>query len=172
MYPIVIRSFLKKIFPYSFLTCKHALLVLSGFALICISGMMQAQTGVLAKKAMVVTAHPEATDVGIRILQKGGNAVDAAVAVQFALAVVYPNAGNIGGGGFMVYRNAKGETATLDFREKAPLKATRNMYLDTAGDPITDLSLSGALAVGVPGTVDGMVKAHERFGVLPWKDVV
>ncbi len=172
MYQIVIWSFLKKIFPYSFLTCKHALLVLSCFALICISGMMQAQTGVLAKKAMVVTAHPEATDVGIRILQKGGNAVDAAVAVQFALAVVYPNAGNIGGGGFMVYRNVRGETATLDFREKAPLKATRNMYLDTAGDPITDLSLSGALAVGVPGTVDGMVKAHERFGALPWKDVV
>jgi len=106
------------------------------------------------------------------ILKKGGNAVDAAVAVQFALAVVYPGAGNLGGGGFRVYRSASGELATLDFREKAPLLASRDMYLDSAGNAIIDKSLYGHLAAGVPGSVDGMVKAHEKFGKLSWKEVV
>lgn len=118
--------------------------------------------------AVVVTAHPEASAVGLQILKDGGNAVDAAVAVQFALAVVYPNAGNIGGGGFMVYRSAGGEFAALDFREAAPGAATDDMYLDETGNPITDLSLRGQLASGVPGSVDGMVKAHERYGRLDW----
>ncbi|MFB2118771.1 gamma-glutamyltransferase [Parapedobacter sp. 2B3] len=118
--------------------------------------------------AAVVTAHPEASAVGLQILKDGGNAVDAAVAVQFALAVVYPNAGNIGGGGFMVYRSAKGEFASLDFREAAPGAATTDMYLDEAGNPIVDLSLRGQLASGVPGSVDGMVKAHDRYGLLDW----
>lgn len=120
------------------------------------------------RNGVVVSAHPEASAVGLHILKQGGNAVDAAVAVQFALAVVYPNAGNLGGGGFMVYRSAAGETAALDFREKAPGAASRDMYLDTDGNPITDLSLYGALAAGVPGSVDGMVQAHERYGSLPW----
>jgi len=120
------------------------------------------------KNGMVVSAHPEASKVGIAILKKGGNAIDAAVAVQFALAVVYPNAGNIGGGGFMVYRSALGKTATLDFREKAPAMATKNMYLDTLGNAIADKSLLGQLSVGVPGSVDGMVKAHAKYGKLPW----
>src|SRR5690606_17282101 len=101
-----------------------------------------------------------------------GNAVDAAVAVHFALAVVYPNAGNLGGGGFMVYRSAKGENAALDFRETAPLEATKNMYLDMYGNPIVDLSLLGGLASGVPGAVDGMVKAHQRYGKLPWAALI
>lgn len=122
---------------------------------------------------MVVTAHPEASKVGLAILKKGGNAIDAAVAVQFALAVVYPNAGNIGGGGFMVYRGAKGEISTLDFREKAPALATRNMYLDsTTGNAIVDKSLYGHLASGVPGSVDGMVKAHAKYGKLPWQTLL
>src|SRR5690606_10570728 len=101
----------------------------------------------------VVTAHPLASQVGVDILKKGGNAVDAAIAVKFALAVVYPNAGNIGGGGFMVYRSSTGESAALDFREKAPEKAYRDMYLDKDDNPITDLSLYGQLAAGVPGSV-------------------
>ncbi len=124
------------------------------------------------KNGLVVSAHPEASKVGLTILKKGGNAIDAAVAVQFALAVVYPNAGNIGGGGFMVYRSAKGNTATLDFREKAPARASRNMYLDSMGNAIGDKSLYGHLAAGVPGSVDGMIKAHAKYGKLPWKTLL
>lgn len=124
------------------------------------------------KNGMVVSAHPSASKVGLDILKKGGNAIDAAVAVQFALAVVYPNAGNIGGGGFMVYRSAEGDVAALDFREKAPGKAFRDMYLDSAGNPITAKSLYGHLAAGVPGSVDGMVQAHAKYGKLSWTEVV
>ncbi|SFC11416.1 gamma-glutamyltranspeptidase / glutathione hydrolase [Parapedobacter composti] len=124
------------------------------------------------RNGLVVTAHPEASAVGLQVLRDGGNAVDAAVAVQFALAVVYPNAGNIGGGGFMVYRTADGGFASLDFREAAPAAATRDMYLDAEGNPITELSLRGQLAAGVPGVVDGMVKAHERYGKLKWAALV
>ncbi|MGV3508685.1 MAG: gamma-glutamyltransferase [Sphingobacteriaceae bacterium] len=127
-----------------------------------------AQTEVY-KNGLVVSAHPEASKVGLEILKQGGNAVDAAVAVQFALAVVYPNAGNLGGGGFMVYRSGKGEIATIDFREKAPAKASADMYLDKSGKPIVDKSLYGALASGVPGSVDGMVQAHKKYGKLKWK---
>lgn len=122
--------------------------------------------------AAVVTAHPESTKVGVAIMKQGGNAVDAAVAVQFALAVVYPNAGNIGGGGFLVYRSAKGLTDALDFREKAPEKAFKDMYLDSQGNAIAEKSVFGALAAGIPGTVDGMVKAHAKYGKLSWaKDI-
>lgn len=120
----------------------------------------------------VVTAHPLASEVGVKILKEGGNAIDAAVAVQFALAVVYPNAGNIGGGGFMVYRSAKGETAALDYRETAPEKAHRDMYLDENGNAITDKSLYGGLAAGVPGTVSGMVEAHQKYGKLAWNKLL
>lgn len=128
-----------------------------------------AQTQNQFKNAAVVTAHPEASQVGIEILRKGGTAVDAAVAVQFALAVVYPNAGNIGGGGFLLYRDSKGNTDALDYREKAPGNARRDMYLDNQGNAITEKSLFGALASGVPGSVDGMVKAHFKYGKLSWK---
>ncbi|KGE14092.1 gamma-glutamyltransferase [Sphingobacterium deserti] len=120
----------------------------------------------------VVTAHPLASQIGVDILQKNGNAVDAAIAVQFALAVVYPNAGNIGGGGFMIYRDHTGETTSLDFREKAPGKAGRDMYLDEAGEPITELSLDGQLAAGVPGSVAGMEEAHKKFGSLAWSTLL
>ena len=130
------------------------------------------RTGVLGRNGMVATAHPEASAVGLAILQAGGNAVDAAVAVHFALAVVYPFAGNLGGGGFMVFRDKSGAAYTLDYREKAPGSATANMYLDSAGNVVPRLSISGHLASGVPGSVDGMVEAHKRFGKLPWAQVI
>lgn len=120
----------------------------------------------------VVTAHPLASDVGVDVLKKGGNAVDAAIAVQFALAVVYPNAGNIGGGGFMVYRGADGEVNALDFREKAPAGADKDMYLDEHGNAITDLSLYGQLASGVPGSVAGMAEAYQKYGSLTWAELL
>lgn len=138
----------------------------------CVTGQLGKRNNEDFKNGMVVSAHPEASKVGIEILKKGGNAVDAAVAVQFALAVVYPNAGNIGGGGFMVYRSAKGEVNALDFREKASVAATRDMYLDAAGNPIVEKSLYGHLAAGVPGSVAGMVEAHKKYGKLSWKEVV
>jgi len=128
--------------------------------------------GLVADKAMVVSANNFSSDVGINIIKAGGNAIDAAIATQFALAVTYPVAGNIGGGGFMVIRMANGETNTLDFREKAPLKANKNMYLDDNGNPIDGLSLDGHLAVGVPGTVDGMVRVHKKYGSMPWSSLL
>lgn len=124
------------------------------------------------KNGMVVSAYPDASKTGVDILKKGGNAVDAAVAVQFALAVTYPEAGNIGGGGFMVYRSAKGETNTLDFREKAPLLATTNMFLDDKGNVVQGLSTASHKASGVPGSVDGMVEAHKKYGKLKWQQLV
>jgi gamma-glutamyltranspeptidase/glutathione hydrolase len=130
------------------------------------------RVGLVADTAMVVSAHPLASEVGIQILKKGGNAVDAAIGVQFALAVVLPAAGNIGGGGFMVYREKDGKTHSLDFREAAPLAATRDMYLDSLGVVMEELSVDGHLASGTPGTVDGMVSAYQKFGSLPWKDLV
>ncbi|GAB4038714.1 gamma-glutamyltransferase [Spirosoma gilvum] len=130
------------------------------------------RVGVIGRNGMVASAHPEASQVGLNILKAGGNAVDAAVAVQFALAVVYPGAGNIGGGGFMVYRDQTGKAYTLDYREKAPGRATQNMYLDSLGNVIPGLSISGHLASGVPGSVDGMVEAHKRFGKLSWAQVL
>ena len=123
--------------------------------------------GLISNNAMVVSAREEASKIGIDILKKGGNAFDAMVATELALAVAYPYAGNIGGGGFMVYRNNKGEIGALDYREKAPLNATTNMYLDKDNNVIKDLSTIGGLAVGVPGTVAGIFEVHEKFGTLP-----
>ncbi|TGE22537.1 gamma-glutamyltransferase [Hymenobacter aquaticus] len=121
---------------------------------------------------MVVSAHPAASRIGLEILQKGGNAYDAAVAVQFALAVALPVAGNIGGGGFLLYRGHDGQEGALDFRETAPAAASRDMYLDKQGNVINDLSTAGHLAVGVPGTVAGMVALHQKLGQLSWVEVV
>jgi gamma-glutamyltranspeptidase/glutathione hydrolase len=121
---------------------------------------------------MVVCAYPDAAQVGLAVLKKGGNAVDAAVAVQFALEVTFPEAGNIGGGGFMVYRSATGETNTLDFREKAPSGASVNMFLDAAGNVVPGMSLNTHQASGVPGSVDGMVEANRKYGKLKWADLV
>jgi len=147
-------------------------LLLAISLLACQQQVAEKKTGLMADSAMVVTAHPLASQTGVAILKKGGNAVDAAIAVQFALAVVFPAAGNIGGGGYMVVRMKDGSVATLDYREKAPAKATTDMYLDKNRDVIPNLSISGHLASGVPGSVDGMVEAHKKFGTLPWKDLV
>ncbi|MEO7086797.1 MAG: gamma-glutamyltransferase [Gemmatimonadaceae bacterium] len=125
---------------------------------------------VTSDSAMVVTAAPLATKVGVDVLRSGGNAVDAAVAVAFALEVVYPTAGNIGGGGFIVARMGT-QSAALDFRETAPGASTKDMYLDAKGNA-TDKSLTGALAAGVPGSVAGLFAAHEKFGSKPWRDLV
>ncbi len=127
---------------------------------------------VTARHAMVVSADSLASRVGVEIIKKGGNAVDAAVAVAFTLAVTYPNAGNIGGGGFMLIRSPKNEVFALDYREKAPLAATRTMYLDADGRVIPNLSLIGYKACGVPGTVFGLWEAHKRFGKLSWPELL
>ena len=124
-------------------------------------------------KAMVVSAHPLASQVGTEILAAGGNAIDAAIAVQFALAVTYPVAGNIGGGGFMVIRMKDGTTQTLDFREAAPSAAYETMYQDDEGKVIADLIRKGHLAAGVPGVVDGMIKAYDEYGgMLPFSILI
>ena len=123
------------------------------------------------ENGLVVSAEVYASEVGNQILRQGGNAVDAAVAVQFALAVTLPRAGNIGGGGFMVIKLNDGTTTTLDFREKAPAKSTRDMYVKN-GEFQQSLSWEGILASGVPGTVDGMVKANQRYGRLPLEVVL
>lgn len=119
------------------------------------------------EKGLVVSAHPLASEAGAQILKKGGNAFDAAIATQFALAVVYPQAGNIGGGGFLVGYTKDGEKIALDYRETAPKNASRDMYLDEKRKANTDLSQNGRLAVGVPGSVSGMFYTHQKFGKLP-----
>jgi gamma-glutamyltranspeptidase/glutathione hydrolase len=145
----------------------------------CFLSLAQGRQGALpdvapvaAQHAMVVSVHHAASDAGLKMLRAGGNAVDAAVATGFALAVVHPVAGNLGGGGFMMLRLANGETHFLDFREEAPLRATANMYLDAAGKIIPDESTVGYLAVGVPGTVAGLVEAERRFGKLTLSQVM
>jgi gamma-glutamyltranspeptidase/glutathione hydrolase len=127
---------------------------------------------VKALNGMVVSSDSLATQVGVEILKKGGNAVDAAVAVGFALAVTYPQAGNIGGGGFMVIRMANGETVTIDFREKAPMKASENMFLDENGNFVPEKSQVGHLSVGVPGSVAGLLLALEKYGTMSRREVL
>ena len=140
--------------------------------LIFIQCKQQKKYGKIADKAMVVSARKEAGEIGVNIMKKGGNAFDAMIATHLALAVAYPFAGNLGGGGFMVYRSKDGKTGSLDFREKAPLKAHRNMYLDSLDNVIKDKSLLGANAVGVPGSVAGLYKVHQKFGTLPFRDLI
>lgn len=125
-----------------------------------------------AKNGMVVSASDIATNIGVSILKKGGNAVDAAVATAFALAVTWPQAGNIGGGGFIVYHSGDGDVTTFDFREKAPLAASQKMYLDENGKIINNSNHDSLIAVGVPGTVAGLHLAHQNLGSLPWADLV
>jgi gamma-glutamyltranspeptidase/glutathione hydrolase len=129
-------------------------------------------TGEIADHAMVVSARREASKIGSDILQQGGNAFDAMIATELALAVAYPFAGNLGGGGFMVYRKNNGEIGSLDYREKAPLAATENMYLDDDNNVIPNKSRLGALAIGVPGTIAGIFQVHEKFGTLPLVDII
>lgn len=132
----------------------------------------EAEKSVVYQRAAVVTPHPLASDIGKEVLERGGNAVDAAVAVQFAIAVVFPRAGNIGGGGFMMIRDSTETVSALDYRERAPGAAGRDMYLDSSGAIIEGLSTKGHLASGVPGTVAGLATAHDRYGRLPWRELV
>ena len=130
------------------------------------------RTPIYAKNGMVSSASKLASEVGAETLRQGGNAVDAAVATAFALAVTWPSAGNIGGGGFLVYHGDDGEATTFDFREKAPMAATERMYLGLDGAVVNNSNHFGPLAVGVPGTVAGLYLAHSRLGSLPWEDLV
>ena len=129
-------------------------------------------TGLVTEEAMVVSAREEASKIGVEIMKKGGNAFDAMVATELSLAVAFPFAGNIGGGGFMVYRKNNGEVGGIDYREKAPLAAHRDMYLDSLGNVIPNMSTVGATAVGVPGTVAGVFEVHEKFGSLPMEEIL
>jgi gamma-glutamyltranspeptidase/glutathione hydrolase len=125
-----------------------------------------------AIKAAVVSARTEASNIGVNIMDKGGNAFDAMIATDLALSVCYPNAGNIAGGGFLVYRKNDGSFGSLDYREKAPSLASRDMYLNSDGNVIKGKSIIGGLAVGVPGTVAGLYEVHKKFGSLPWSELV
>ncbi|MEO0902741.1 MAG: gamma-glutamyltransferase, partial [Bacteroidota bacterium] len=133
----------------------------------------QPNEGIVAANGMVVTAHPLATEIGLEVLKKGGNAFDAAVAVKYTLSVVLPKAGNLGGGGYMVYRTADGKKGALDFRETAPARASRDMFIDTKTDSVMkQKALLGHLAACTPGTVDGMDKIHKKFCTLPFDTLI
>ncbi|VXB60521.1 Glutathione hydrolase proenzyme [Flavobacterium sp. 9R] len=151
-----------KIFQFLFLS------ILCSF----FSENVDAQTGLIANKAMVVSAREEASKIGVEIMQKGGNAFDAMVATELALAVAYPYAGNLGGGGFMVYRKANGEIGSLDYREKAPLAAHKTMFLDKEGNVIKGKSTESPLAIGVPGTIAGVFAVHKKLGSLPMSEIL
>ena len=128
--------------------------------------------GYIADSAMVVSAREEASNIGVNIMKQGGNAFDAMIATDLALVVSYPFAGNLGGGGFMVYRLKNGSIGSIDYREKAPLASTRNMYLDEQGNVIKDKSTLGAMAIGIPGTVAGLFEVHNKFGSMPFEKLI
>lgn len=153
---------------------RRLFILLLAFAIVScqVKETKQPVVGLTTDNAMVVSAHPLASQVGLNVLSQGGNAVDASIAIQFALAVVYPTAGNIGGGGFMVTRFNDGSIDALDYREAAPSKATTNMYIGETGEAIPQLSTAGHLASGVPGTVAGLEAAHQKYGKLEWKQLV
>jgi gamma-glutamyltranspeptidase/glutathione hydrolase len=160
---------------YSLLKYKQIAIAISSIGVLFYSQIASATLTLPLrnKKGMVVSAHPLASDAGILMLAKGGNAVDAAVATTFAISVVEPFSAGIGGGGFLLmYSQKTGEIKTLDFRERAPLKATRNMYLDAQGKVRPNASVDGYLAVATPGTVAGMYEVHRRYGKLPWQEVI
>ena len=144
------------------------LLILIG----CKSEQTTIPTGLVTEKAMVVSAREEASKIGVEIMKQGGNAFDAMIATELALAVAYPYAGNIGGGGFMVFRKFSGETGSLDYREKAPLAATSSMFLDEKGSVINGMSTESAKSIGVPGTIAGVFAVHEKFGTLPIETIL
>ncbi len=145
------------------------------FLFLCISGLLtsiQIKAQTYASNGMVVSDNTIASDIGVQILEKGGNAIDASIATAFALAVVHPAAGNIGGGGFLVYMNPEGGATTIDFREKAPLGASSDMFLDQEGNLMKGSNHAGAISIGVPGTVAGLYLAHQKYGKLLWPDLV
>ena len=153
---------MKKIFfliPLAIISCKSNLKTLE-------------PTGLVTAKAMVVSAREEASKIGVEIMKRGGNAFDAMVATELALAVAYPYAGNLGGGGFMIYRKANGEIGSLDYREKAPLAASKDMFLDEKGNVIKGKSTETPLAIGVPGTIAGVFAVHEKLGSLPIEEIL
>nr|WP_315233828.1 gamma-glutamyltransferase [uncultured Flavobacterium sp.] len=152
---------------------KKIIILLSVLSIGCkTQNVMVQPTGVVANEAMVVSAREEASKIGVEIMKKGGNAFDAMVASELALAVAYPFAGNLGGGGFMVYRKANGEIGSLDYREKAPLAATKDMFLDEKGNVIKGKSTESSLAIGVPGTIAGVFAVHEKLGSLPIEEIL
>src|ERR1700720_4564044 len=152
---------------------KSLILLLMAAAVLLAAPSVAASTHpVHAQHAVVVSVHELASRAGVEIMQAGGNAIDAAVATGFALAVVHPPAGNIGGGGFMLIRMADGKTHFLDYREKAPAAATRDMFLDAQGNVIEGASDIGYKAIGVPGSVAGMVYAEQKYGKLTLKQVI
>ena len=136
-----------------------------------LTGFTEGQT-INVRNGIVVSAHPESSRIGAAILKKGGNAIDAAVATELALAVCYPEAGNIGGGGFMVIRTSDGKVDAIDYREKTPLNGSIDMFLDSDGNLTEGLSTNTHLASGVPGTIDGIITAHGKYGILPFRDVI
>ncbi len=146
--------------------------LLALFLLLSTSAFAAAPEPFYAHHGVVASTNPIASRIGVDILKHGGNAVDAAVAVALTLAVVWPSAGNLGGGGFMLIRDAKGATEAIDYRERAPLASTRDMYLDANGNVVKDASTVGYKAVGVPGTIAGLVLAHKRHGKMKWADLV
>ena len=152
---------------------KKIIILLGIFCVSCkTQNVMVKPTGLVANKAMVVSARQEASKIGVEIMKKGGNAFDAMVATELALAVAYPYAGNLGGGGFMVYRKANGEKGTLDYREKAPLAATKDMFLDEKGNVIPGKSTKSPLAIGIPGTIAGVFAVHAKLGSLPIEEIL
>jgi len=151
---------------------KKIVFLLNFISIYSFSQQTPKPTGLVAAKAMVVSARQEASKVGAEIIQKGGNAFDAMVATELALAVAYPYAGNLGGGGFMVYRKANGEVGSLDYREKAPLAATKDMFLDKEGNVIKGKSTETSLAIGVPGTIAGVFAVHKKLGSLPMSEIL
>lgn len=152
---------------------KKIIILLSVLSIGCkTQNVMVKPTGLVADNAMVVSAREEASKIGIEIMRKGGNAFDAMVATELALAVAYPFAGNLGGGGFMVYRKANGEIGSLDYREKAPLAASKDMFLDEKGNVIKGKSTESPLAIGVPGTIAGVFAVHEKLGSLPIEEIL
>lgn len=161
---MTILSFRRSIAIFAFI------LFLNTAALYSVAGTMVQPTR--ASKAMVASVHRDASQVGTEIMKEGGDAVDAAVAVGFTLAVVYPDAGNLGGGGFMLFRRADGDVHFVDFREKAPAKATAEMYLDKNGEVVKDMSTVGYKAIGVPGSVAGLVYAQKHWGKLTLEQVM
>jgi len=152
-------------------------IIYDGFLLILVISALffnnsKGNAQVYGQNGMVVSSNVLASQVGIDILKKGGNAIDASVATAFALAVTHPQAGNIGGGGFLVFMNAAGEATTIDFREKAPIAASASMFLDSTSKLIKGINHNSLKTVGVPGTVAGLYMAHQKYGKLPWKDLV
>jgi len=151
---------------------KLLILTLLGLILVSCSASNETNLGLVTDHAMVVSARKEASEIGSKIMEQGGNAFDAMIATELALVVAYPFAGNIGGGGFMVYRTAQGTYGAIDYREKAPMSATRDMYLDDNGSVIKGMSTMGAKAIGVPGTIAGLFEVHEKFGSLPIENLI